>query len=137
MNKDLQNKLYEKYPVLFENRTKSAMESCMAWGVECGDGWYEIISNLCYEINQHENNLKNQKKLSEYYPVRFDQIKEKFGGLRVYYSGGDDFVHGVASMAEAISYKTCELCGDKGKPNKEGWISTLCEKCNNKRISGD
>ena len=43
------------------------------------------------------------------------------------FSGGDDYVEGLVSMAEAISYKICEVCGNKGEPNKGGWITTLCE----------
>lgn len=54
------------------------------------------------------------------------QVKEKFGGLRFYYSGGDDYISGLKSMAESMSYVTCEECGNPGKPNSGGWIRTLC-----------
>lgn len=130
--------LYKKYPELFANKDKTPMQSCMCFGVECGLGWYDIISSACYQIKQHEGNEKGLEKCkqkndpsykSEYYPVTFDQIKEKFGGLRIYFSGGDSYVEGVVSMAEEMSYKICENCGCPGKPNKEGWIITLCEKC--------
>ena len=67
--------------------------------------------------------------LPEYFPVRFDQVKEKYGGLRLYFSGGDEYVEGLISMAEAFSYTVCEVCGNKGESNKGGWISTLCESC--------
>jgi hypothetical protein len=60
--------------------------------------------------------------------VTFDQIKEKFGGLRIYFSGGDDYVSGVIGMAEDMSYKLCEVCGNKGNANKSGWIATLCDE---------
>ena len=135
------NILYEKYPNLFENRFKSPRESCMSFGVECGLGWYEIISNVCWMIAQHERNKEGNKKylekndpeklatLPEYFPVKFDQVKEKYGGLRLYFSGGDEYVEGLISMAEAFSYTVCEVCGNKGEPNKGGWISTLCESC--------
>jgi len=128
------NSLYEKYPNLFLNRNKTPMESCMSFGIECNLGWYDIISSLCWMIKQHEDNIENNKKhfpetAKEYFPVYFDQVKEKFGGLRVYFSGGDDYVEGLVSMAESFSYKVCEVCGNKGKPNKGGWISTLCENC--------
>lgn len=115
MDEKLQNILFEKYPNLFENKNKSVQESCMAWGLEIGDGWYDIISNVCVLIEKHSPD------------VRFDQIKEKFGGLRIYYSGGSDYVQGVVDLAEELSYKTCEVCGNKGEPNKTGWIRTLCK----------
>jgi hypothetical protein len=141
MNQELQNKLYEKYPDLFSNRTKSRMESCMCWGIECNNGWYELLASVCWRIFQHEkniseririrnkNNIPNDQSDVEYIPVKFDQVKEKYGGLRVYFSGGDDYVEGVIGMAEEYSYKVCEVCGNAGKPNKGGWITTLCESC--------
>lgn len=55
-----------------------------------------------------------------------EQVKEKFGGLRFYYRGGDEFIHGLCSMAESMSYVTCEECGNPGKSNSGGWISTRC-----------
>jgi len=83
-------------------------------------------------IDQHEKN-ENYKVTNhenyEYHPVTFDQVKEKFGGLRMYFSGGDEYVSGLVDMAESFSYQICENCGEKGKPNKGGWISTLCDKC--------
>jgi hypothetical protein len=136
--------LYEKYPELFSNKNKDIRSSCMAWGCECGLGWYDILSSLCWMINQHGRNKQDQRdyiekhqperlsEIVEYAPVKFDQIKEKFGGLRVYFSGGDDYIEGLVSMAESFSYKICEVCGERGSPNKGGWISTLCDECRNK-----
>lgn len=54
------------------------------------------------------------------------QVKEKFGALRFYYDGGDDYIHGLTSMAEAMSGRTCEVCGNPGESNKSGYITTLC-----------
>lgn len=135
------NELYIKYPGLFSNKNKDIKSSCMAWGCECGEGWYDLVSSVCWMIMQHEENIKSQTKwkqdkepeyINNYCAVKFDQIKEKFGGLRIYFSGGDDYVEGLVSMAEGISYKICEVCGNKGKPNEKGWIRTLCENCKNK-----
>ena len=114
--------LYEKYPDLFSNIDNK--HSCMAFGIECNIGWYDIISSVCYRIKQYEKNKK-----SDYYTVTFDQIKEKWGGLRIYHSGGDDYVDGIIIMAEEMSYKICERCGCPGSSNKQGWIMTLCDKC--------
>jgi hypothetical protein len=143
MDQELQNQLFEKYPDLFSNRTKSPMQSPMCFGIECNNGWYELISSVCWRISQHEKNIADRIRIRsendkpndqsdlDYVPVKFDQVKEKYGGLRIYYSGGDDYVDGVVSMAESFSYKICEVCGDRGSPNEGGWISTLCDKCRN------
>lgn len=129
MDSDLQKKLYDDYPNLFSNKNKSIRESCMAWGIECGNGWFSIIESVCNTIHQYEE----FKKDTQYHPVKFDQVKEKYGGLRIYFSGGDEYVEGIISMAEAMSYKICEICSNKGETNKGGWISTLCEDCRIKK----
>jgi hypothetical protein len=140
--------LYTKYPLLFDNRHKSPMESCLAFGVECNLGWHELLSSLCWRISQHEKNIEDRKRILadqpekiktelEYVPVKFDQVKEKYGGLRVYFSGGDDYVDGLVSMAEEYSYKVCEVCGNAGKPNKGGWITTLCDNCRSMTYEGN
>lgn len=56
------------------------------------------------------------------------QVKEKFGGLRFYYDGGDEYINGLAAMAESMSYITCEECGSPGAPTSGGWVRTLCKE---------
>ncbi len=60
--------------------------------------------------------------------IGIEQIKEKFGGLRFYYHGGDNHIDGMVTMAEVWAGQTCETCGDKGKRRDGGWVRTLCDK---------
>ena len=60
--------------------------------------------------------------------VQVRQIKEKFGGLRFYYDGGDEQVFGMVRMAESWASTICEQCGEPGKLRGGGWIQTLCDK---------
>lgn len=60
------------------------------------------------------------------------QIKEKFGTLRFYYAGGDDYIRGLVDFAERMSEHICENCGDKGTLDTSGWHTVRCEKCRNK-----
>ena len=134
MDADLENTLYSKYPNFFSNKDKSPMESCMSMGIECGNGWYDLINSICWEIQQRNKNIESRNKYNpenneKLIDFKFDQIKEKFGGLRIYYSGGDDYVRGLVDLAETMSYTICENCGNKGQPNKNGWIMTLCSGC--------
>lgn len=65
--------------------------------------------------------------------VEFQQVKEKFGTLRIYYHGGDEYISGLVDMAQSISSVTCEQCGAPGESRDGGWIRTLCEMCNNRK----
>jgi hypothetical protein len=60
--------------------------------------------------------------------VEVQQIKEKFGGLRFYYSGGNDEIQGMVTMAESWAGVACEECGAIGERRSGGWIRTLCDK---------
>lgn len=60
--------------------------------------------------------------------IEIHQIKEKFGGLRFYYDGGDSEISGMVRMAEAWADKTCEVCGNLGKSRSGGWVRTLCDE---------
>jgi hypothetical protein len=58
-----------------------------------------------------------------------EQVKEKFGSLRFYVSGGDQFTDGVVQMLELMSEVTCEKCGHPGKIGGKGWLSCRCDIC--------
>lgn len=126
MKQEFDEMLCAKYPKLMANRHKTMQETCMYWGFECGDGWFNILNQLMGNI-QHHIDSKNKKE--EVVPqVVLDQVKEKFGTLRFYYTGGDDYIRGMVSMAEAMSGVTCEVCGKPGETNYGGWIKTRCEE---------
>lgn len=59
--------------------------------------------------------------------IKVQQIKEKFGGLRFYYDGGDDQISGMVTMAEVWAGRSCETCGNKGERRSGGWVRTLCD----------
>lgn len=54
-------------------------------------------------------------------------VKEKFGGLRVYYDGGNEQFDRLEEFLESASVHICEQCGKVGQLRSiGGWISTLC-----------
>jgi len=110
-------KMETTYPKMFAGRYG---------GFAVGAGWYPILEILCSNI-QHHLDWKNRESLVVP-QVEVDQIKEKFGGLRFYYSGGDDEISGMVRMAEAWADVACEECGAVGKRRNGGWIRTLCDK---------
>ncbi len=121
----------EKYPKMFANPYG---------GFAVGPGWWPIIETLCNQIdaytkwrnNTRESLLKdnpyNYKIPNAVTEVTVAQIKEKFGGLRFYYDGGDDHIGGMVRMAESWASKHCEECGKPGKIRHGGWIKTLCDE---------
>lgn len=76
MNKDLQQKIYSAYPEMFESRSRERQPGepllPIDFGIECGDGWFWLIDNLCKCIYGY---LKQNKKPM----ITVDQVKEKFG----------------------------------------------------------
>lgn len=59
MTEEQDNQLVTKYPKIFANRYKSMQETCMCWGFECGSGWYNILDQLCCNIQSHiDHNIK-------------------------------------------------------------------------------
>jgi hypothetical protein len=65
MKKELQDKLFQEFPTIFQ---------FTAGKCENDDGWYDLIYTCC--------KMLQESKLD----VKFTQIKEKFGTLRMYFS---------------------------------------------------
>ena len=150
MKQELDQLLCEKYPKMMVNRNKNMQETCMCWGFECGDGWFNILDQLMGNIQHHidwkekqrnwaiDFNSKAAKEEMRVVPesipqVTLDQVKEKFGTLRFYYTGGDDIIDGMVRMAESMSGVTCEECSAPAQTHGPGWIRTICEPCETKR----
>lgn len=131
MKTELQNKLFEKYPKIFRQKDLPMEDTCMCWGIECGDGWYDLINNLCFTLQFNTDNNNN------YPQVEAVQVKEKFGSLRFYYwisnEGSERHygnIEGRICFAESLSTTICEHCGtNQNVTQTEGWISTVCEDC--------
>jgi len=124
MSPELEDQLVRKYPELFVGRNKPLTESLMAFGCECGDGWFVLLDQMCACIAQHVATSPPERS------YQFVQIKEKYGGLRVYDLGHDDTIFGIISLAEAMSYRICELCGQAAHLTAAGfWVRTLCPAC--------
>lgn len=88
----------------------------------CGDGWIPLINKLAEDLADLDPNY------------RIDQIKEKFGGLRFYFTPSTDdeetvqLMNEMVSQAEAKASKTCEKCGAQGELRQTSWMKTLCDK---------
>jgi hypothetical protein len=93
--------------------------------VECGEGWYSLLHDLCTVIESHINHYVPEEVRDGIYAV---QIKEKFGGLRFYMDQSVPYIDGAIHLAESMSYKICEQCGGPGERRSGGWVRTLCDE---------
>lgn len=101
---------------------------------------------VCYEGYDLETGLKSvgpgwaslvrqafEKKFPDCLIV---QVKEKFGGLRIYAEGPEwtpEYGHFLADL-ERQSFLICEQCGGPGLRRHFNWIQTLCNECTQKYI---
>lgn len=114
MKTDLADNLKIKFPKIF---TKPV-------SIDCGDGWYNILVSLCHTVEFHLEYLPLDLKDQIYVTT----VKQKFGGLRFYLNHNTPYLDGAISMAEGISYTTCETCGNVGKNrNSKGYVYVACD----------
>lgn len=123
MKKELEEKLFNRFE--FFHPEKSQQEALMCFGFEHGDGWFDLIWELCENI---EKELKSSNMQDDSAPFEVVQVKEKFGGLRFYTDWSTDTVFDLIQEAEDKSYTICEICGKEGKVRPGGWIKTLCDE---------
>lgn len=144
MKLELEQQLVSKYPNLFKQYGGDPKDTCMAFGFECGDGWYHLIDTLCGSI-QGEVNWINRLFADFNYSCTAVQVKEKYGGLRFYYEftyasdlsddqmkvliGSMDRISGMTSFAERISQTTCENCGGKCERENAPFPRAECDAC--------
>lgn len=129
MKKELDDLLCQKYPKLFSDRHAHMSVTCMCWGFQCEDGWFDLIDRLCDKIDKYATEHKLDVVIS--------QVKEKYGSLRFNYDGEyNEDIYKLINEASSESVTTCEMCGSteddvKVRNYKGGhWIRAVCEKCN-------
>jgi len=99
-------------------------------------GWHPILDEL-----DHQFVMITGMGTNEHTKIKVLQIKEKFGGLRVYVDLTEmpedkrELIHKAIADAEERSFRTCEQCGTtedvstRGLSNTLfGRVLTLCEK---------
>jgi hypothetical protein len=91
--------------------------------IDVGPGWYEIVAELAKAIETTAPG------------TTYHQVKEKMGGLRVYYetrlatdTAIRRTVDGLIRAAETRAGRTCDKCGQPGSPrNLRGLLATRCD----------
>jgi len=128
-----QQDIFDRFPLLYQERHLPCTQTCMCWGLDCGQGWY----NLIYSLSEELQLLSNQTG----YQVIITQLKEKWGHLTVYYrlvmnDGAGDLdpavlmriINCLISAAEKVSEHTCDACGTYAERRTTGYILPLCDE---------
>lgn len=82
---------------------------------DIGAGWHVLVHELLNDI------------LDLGWDGEVVQIKSKLAELRCYIGAGSEEVHDRIEVAQVLSRKTCEVCGEPGSvvsPN--GWMFVTC-----------
>jgi len=97
MSPELEQVLVDTYPNFFRGKNEPLTQNLMAFGCECGDGWYELIDTFCKLAS---NKLKHARYIRlkpqfktpdvefEKYiapDFKFIQVKEKYATIRLYF----------------------------------------------------
>ena len=95
------------------------------------EGWFKLVDEL----------LENLSAIPGWQSSFVVQIKEKFGGLRVYIQTPNDFSYAINDLsyamiqqliteAEGKSFHICQWCGTPGKTRSSSrhWVYTSCEE---------
>lgn len=147
MSPELQNKLIEKYPILFKDKDKPMTQSLMCFGCEFQDGWYKIFDELCEYLTR----ICKQEKLVKLKPefesegycgymyikcptISFTQVKEKYGTMRVYWIGnGIDNWNEIEKKIDTVGIDTLFSSYYDRVENAIDYVeflsSKVCEEC--------
>jgi len=102
-------KLINRFPSIFNDN----------FIIECDDGWYDLIFDLCRDI-QHEINNSGCNQVTAV------KVKEKFGLLHFVADGGNEVTEAMISKYKKVSGDVCEITGGKGYMHQNnGWLKTL------------
>ena len=116
--------LVNKYPWLKE---QSLVHS---WADQIPEGWNIAFGELFFE--------DLDKAIKESYPdgipdtFHIQDIKEKWGKLRVYLTQETDKIRDVLYIYEYLSSFVCIVCGAPypfAQMTYDGWVMPLCERC--------
>jgi hypothetical protein len=162
MKEENELKLVKRFPIIFRDYKEDPRNTPMAWGFECGDGWFQLIWDLC----------ENIEKLAEGKDIYIiaEQVKQKFGRLRFYYhpvseklskyrirnfmfqkrlgkeyhaisgirkkiwKSVEEKIDDAINKAESDSGKICEKCGNPGELSGKSYVQTLCKECFNEWV---
>lgn len=120
MTNEQNEELFAKFPILLE-KVKGTFNE--------GRGWYSLITQTFENLEAFRKTIAPNLRVSD--------VKEKFGRLTIYTSGGHpDAAMGIQKVLSDVMDKSghvCERCGDTDgvtvAPHAGYWYKALCSNC--------
>ena len=107
------HKLELLYPALFDSPRRC--------GCYVPSGWDSVLLAVCALLNDYRIHLMPE--------LRIEQIKEKFGSLRIYTTHNDEHINAIIRFAQALCNTKCACCGQPGcRKTIRGVVSSLCDE---------
>ncbi|MEP6874847.1 MAG: hypothetical protein ABI887_10825 [Burkholderiales bacterium] len=121
---------HHRYPLLFARKI----------GLECGVGWNFLLDEAFFSL---EAEIQRGLECGDWFPhppqrghplnhppavgwPHAEQIKEKFGSLRIYLSHHTPELDAAIRLAEERADRTCDQCGEPGSLIPRGWMRVRC-----------
>jgi hypothetical protein len=118
-----QSEIIKKYPELFGEPPYDPKESLICFGLEVSVNWLPVLDKGFQQMAE----IVKKENLDDF---RIIQVKEKFGGLRVYTRYSIDEIDKIIDRMEKEVESICEKCGSpEGKWREDGWMRVTCDIC--------
>ena len=111
ISREWQKSIVQKYPAQFSRLSS----------FDVLKGWSVILVEVCNRVDI----ALTEDERPEF---AWNDIKEKWGALRMTHNGSDA-VDEIVDWAEELSLLTCDCCGRPGRLVREGWWATRCGGC--------
>ncbi len=123
MDDHLERELIEAYPMLYDHDAAPSYGTT-DFPIECDDGWYPLVDGVSAAVSAYAETWDEE--------IRFVQVKQKFGELRIYAKPSPASVTAMIALATELSTRTCERCSRMAGAavrDDDGWYRTLCNSC--------
>ena len=122
--------LAQRYPLIMRYaRDPASMSPFDFDGVACEAGWASLIFPVLDAV-ETEIGKKKQEGAPEADWPQVEQVKQKFGELRIYVNHVSPAILELIVAAVARSRETCAVCGNPGTRRVlGGWqLATVCDE---------
>lgn len=155
MKPELESQIYDASPVFFGEKDLDMTQTCMCWGIECGDGWFKPVLEFAKGVK-----VLNDILAPLGFAVICSQMKSKWADFTCYWNikpvesesssreldeKDQNLIDTVYHMMDSLvgqtvfeCSRTCEICGERGVLDGDvitcgSWLTVKCHKCAQER----